>query len=82
LNNQNISNDNKANNSNMNNSLEINSSGSNVNSNSNVCKENSIIDKNLRQVYLIMFFLDYDVDHNNYEPPGKLNWRSETFSLS
>lgn len=47
-----------------------------------VCQEKSIIKKNLLQIYLNMFFLDYDIDHNNYETPGRLIQRSETFSLS
>lgn len=75
--------------SNISNSVNTNYS-SNINStnsgnsiiNNQACKSDSVIQKNLLQVYLNIFFLDYDIDHNNYETPGMLIQRSETFALS
>jgi len=47
-----------------------------------ICKNMTLIDSNLLQVFLNIFYLDNDIDHNNYENPGQLISKSETFALS
>jgi len=54
----------------------------NFNISSEICKNETIINANLLHVYLNVLYVDFDIDHNDYENPGKPIIRSETFPLS
>lgn len=50
--------------------------------NGDLCKTKDEINMNLSHVFLNFLFLDYDIDHSDYENPVKIVSRSETLSLS
>ena len=46
------------------------------------CQSKIFIDNNLTSVYLDFFFLEYKIDHNNFNDPGALIVSTEFLSLS